>query len=127
MLVDPKSHVGKHYIVTGPRDMRVREMAEIFSSELGKPVEYVNIPVEAWKTALVEKAAMPKYLATHLAAVAVDHQNGVFSAETDVVEVIGGRPPESLESFIRRHIEIFDGRRDLAKSAGSTRGPNHDR
>jgi hypothetical protein len=80
----------------------------------------VNIPVEAWKSVLVEKAGMPEYLATHLAAVAVAHQNGIFSAETDAVAVIGGRPPESLQGFIRRHMEIFRGQRDLAKDVAST-------
>ena len=113
ILADPRPHAGKHYVLTGPRDMSLDEMAEVFSKELGRPVQYVNIPVEAWKSVLVEQAGMPVYLATHLAAVAVDHQNGIFSAETDVVESIGGKPPESLESFIRRHIDIFGGQREL--------------
>ncbi len=117
MLSDPKQHVGKRYVVTGPRDMSVNEMAEVFSKELDKPVQYVNIPVEAWKTVLMEQAGMPEYLATHLAAVAVDHQNGIFSAETDVVQSIGGQPPESLASFIRRNIEVFGGQPPIAGSA----------
>ncbi|MCH8981065.1 NmrA family transcriptional regulator, partial [candidate division KSB1 bacterium] len=41
------------------------------------------------------------------AAVAQDHQDGVFSAETDVVERIGGRPPQSLAEFIRVHVAEF--------------------
>ena len=116
ILADPQRHIGKHYIVTGPRDMSLDEMAEVFTKELGKPVQYVNIPLEAWKTGLLEQAGIPEYLAIHLAAVAVDHQNGIFSAETDVVEVIGGQPPESLESFIHRHIDIFGNQRELADS-----------
>jgi NAD(P)H dehydrogenase (quinone) len=107
ILIDPQPHVGKHYIVTGPTDMTLSEMADVFSTELGKPVEYVNIPVEAWKNALDENPLMPSYLATHLAAVAVDHQNGIFSAETNVVETIGGQPPESLTDFVRRNIDVF--------------------
>ena len=39
---------------------------------------------------------MSDSLATHLKPVAVDHQNGIFSGETDVVERIGGQPPHSL-------------------------------
>ena len=53
------------------------------------------------------KAGMPEFLATHLAAVAQDHQDGVFSAETDVVEKIGGGPPQSLAEFIRAHVVEF--------------------
>ena len=107
ILADPEPHVGQHYILTGPRDMTIAEMAEVLTTELGKPVEYVNLPIQQWRTALVEKAGMPEFLATHLAAVAQDHQDGVFSAETDVVEKIGGRPPQSLAEFIRAHIVEF--------------------
>ena len=53
------------------------------------------------------KAGMPEFLATHLMAVAQDHQDGVFSDETDVVEKIGGRPPQSLAEFIRSHVAEF--------------------
>ena len=107
ILIDPQQHVGQHYVVTGSREMTLSEMADVFSTELGKPVEYVNIPVAAWKDALDENALMPPYLTTHLTAVAVDHQNGIFSAETDVVETIGGQPPESLTDFIRRNMDVF--------------------
>ncbi len=108
ILIDPKPHVGKHYVLTGPTDMTLNEMAEVFRAELGKPVEYVNIPVDAWKDALDENPSLPPYLATHLATVALDHQNGIFSAETDLVETIDGQPPESLADFIRRNIDEFD-------------------
>ncbi len=107
ILADPEPHVGQHYILTGPRDMTIAEMAEVLTTELGKPVEYVNLPIQQWRTALVEKAGMPEFLATHLAAVAQDHQDGVFSAETNVVEKIGGRPPQSLPEFIRAHVVEF--------------------
>ena len=107
ILADPEPHVGQHYILTGPRDMTISEMAEVLTTELGKPVEYVNVPIQQWRTELVETAGMPEFLATHLAAVAQDHQDGVFSAETDVVEKIGGRPPQSLAEFIRAHVVEF--------------------
>ena len=63
---------------------------------LGKPVEYVDLPIEQWRTLLVEKAGFPEFLATHLAAAAQDHRDGLFSGATNVVETITGRPPQSL-------------------------------
>ena len=90
ILDAPAAHVGQRHVVTGPRDMGVREMAEILTAELGKPVTYVDLPVAQWRDILVTKAGMPPFLADHLAAVAVDHQNGIFSAQTDVVSRIGG-------------------------------------
>ena len=89
--------------------MKVAEMAEVLSAELGKPIEYVNLPIEQWRKILVEKAGFSDFLATHLAAVAQDHQDGVFSAETDVVERIGGKAPQSLEDFVRTHMAEFTG------------------
>ncbi len=107
ILADPKPHVGQHYVLTGPRNMTIAEMAEVFTKVLGKPVEYVNLPIEQWRRILVEKAGLSEFLATHLAHVAQDHQDGVFSAKTDIVERIGGRPPQSLEDFIRANLKAF--------------------
>ncbi len=109
ILDNPEPHVGQHYVVTGPKDMTIGEMAEVLTTEIGKPVEYIDLPIAEWRKRLVEKAGVPEFLATHLAAVAQDHQDGVFSAETDVVERIGGRPPLSFALFVRNHIAEFNG------------------
>lgn len=109
ILEDPGPHVGRRYVITGPKDMKIAEMAEVLSAELGKPIEYVNLPIQDWRKALVEKVGMPEFLATHLAAVAQDHQDGVFSGVTDVVEKIGGRAAQSLEDFVRAHMAEFTG------------------
>ncbi len=107
ILEDPKPHVGQRHVVTGPKNMKLAEMAEIFSTELGKSVAYVDLPVEQWREALIGKPEFPEFLANHLAAVAKDHQNGVFSAQTDVVETIGGQAPQSLRDFIRANRAEF--------------------
>ncbi len=109
ILADPTPHVGQRYVITGPKNMTIAEMAEILSAELGKPVEYVNLPIEQWRKVLVEKAGFPDFLAVHLAAVSQDHQDGIFSAETDVVESIGGQAPQSLVQFVRAHMAEFSG------------------
>ena len=119
ILTDPGRHVGQRYIVTGPKDMTVTEMAQVLTEELGKTVEYVDPPIAEWRRVLVEKAGFPEFLATHLAAVAQDHQEGVFSAETDVVENIGGRPPQSLREFVRTHVAEFTGRPELTQRDGA--------
>ena len=89
--------------------MTITEMAEVLTKEIGKPVEYVDLPIAEWRKSLVEKVGLPEFQATHLAAVAQDHKDGVFSAETDVVERIGGRPPLSFAQFVRNHIAEFSG------------------
>ncbi len=107
ILADPTLHVGERYVVTGTRNLSLDEMAGVLSRELGRPVEYVDLPVEAWGQVLAKVDGMTDSLATHLKAVAVDHQNGIFRGETDVVERIGGQPPQSLDAFISEHRTVF--------------------
>ena len=115
ILEDPAPHAGRRYVLTGPKNMKIGEMAEVLSGELGKPVEYVNLPIEQWRTILVEKVGFPESLVTHLAAVAQDHQDGIFSGVTDVVEKVGGQAPQSLGEFVRAHREEFTGGAQLAQ------------
>lgn len=110
ILADPTLHIGERYVVTGPRNMTIDEMAKVLSNELGRPVEYVDLPNEAWGRILSEQVGLPEFLVTHLRAVADDHKQGVFSAQTDVVERIGGQAPQSLEAFVREHRESFTGK-----------------
>ena len=53
------------------------------------------------------KAGMPEFLATHLTAVAQDHQDGVFSAETDVVEKSAAGCHNRWAEFVRAHVVEF--------------------
>ena len=107
ILADPVLHVGERYVVTGPRNLTVTEMADLLSEELGKPVEYVDLPVDVWGDVLAGVDGMSDSLVTHLKAVAVDHQNGIFRGESDVVERIGGQRPQALDAFIREHRAAF--------------------
>ncbi len=107
ILADPSLHVGERYVVTGPVNMTIPEITQVLSKELGRGVEYVELPVEDWGQILSKVVGLPEFLVAHLKAVAVDHQNGVFSARTDVVERIGGHPPQSLSEFVQKNLHQF--------------------
>ena len=107
LLENPEPHAGQRYVITGPQNMTLTEMAEVLSAELGKPIEYVNLPIETWRQALVQQPDFPDYLATHLAHVAQDHQDGIFSAQTDVIERISGQAPQTLAEFVRVNRAAF--------------------
>ncbi len=117
ILADPAPHVGRRYVITGSENMTLDEMAEVLTAELGKAVAYVDLPIEQWRTLLVENVGFPEFLATHLAAVAQDHRDGLFSGATNVVETITGRPPQSLAEFIRTHKSEFSSGRASARAA----------
>jgi NAD(P)H dehydrogenase (quinone) len=107
ILTDPAAHLGKTYVPTGPASLSMVEQASIFSRVLGRPVEYVDIPVERWRQSLAQVEIMTPWLIEHLSRVAESHQHGEFDSVTDVVETIGGVPPQSLEAFIRQHQTVF--------------------
>lgn len=108
LLIDPASHAAERLVVTGPKNMTVAEMAGVMGEELGRPVEYVDVPGEVWGQIIGDVPGMSSFLVNHLKAVADDHKNGLFSAETDVVERIGGQPPQSLAAFTREHRALFN-------------------
>ena len=105
-MTNLKQKYGPWALITGASS-GLGLLAEVFSTELGRPVTYVDLPVEHWKEVLVKQPEFPEFLAAHLAAVARDHQDGVFSAQTDVVETIGGQAPQSLRDFIRANKPEF--------------------
>ncbi|MCH7768786.1 MAG: NmrA family NAD(P)-binding protein [Nitrospinae bacterium] len=106
VLTNPGPHTGEIYKVTGPEDLSIAEIAEIFNTALGKPVEYVDIPLEVWQKALADLGLSP-FLIQHLGHMAEDHKNGFFAGVTDVVHKVGGRQPQSLEDFIRANAQAF--------------------
>jgi NAD(P)H dehydrogenase (quinone) len=108
ILVDPARHRGKTYVPTGSRAITMAEMAAIFARVLGRPIEYVDLPVPRWTQALAQFQMTP-YLIEYLASVAVAHQQGQLAVETDVVRQIVGSPPKSPESFIAERRAAFGG------------------
>ena len=106
ILTDPAAHRGKTYVPTGPVSLSLAEMAAVFTRVLGRPVEYVDIPVERWRRSSPNSVMSPHFI-EHMSRVAEAHQHGEFDAVTDVVQTIGGAPPQSLEAFIRQNAAAF--------------------
>ncbi|GAB3849821.1 hypothetical protein ACFPIJ_56035 [Dactylosporangium cerinum] len=84
------------------------EQAAVFSHELGRPVEYVDLSVERWRQLLSQVDGVSAYLIEHLSRVAETHQLGEQDMVTDVVETIGGAPPTSLATFIHENRALFE-------------------
>jgi NAD(P)H dehydrogenase (quinone) len=117
ILTDPAAHQGKTYVPTGSASLSMQEQASVFSRVLGRPVEYLDIPVERWRQILSHVDSMTPWLIEHLSRVAESHQHGEFDAVTDVVETIGGVLPQSLEAFIRQHQSVFGAPQEAYRNA----------
>lgn len=107
VLVDPAPHQGKTYVPTGSRSITMSEMAAIFGRVLGKPIEYVDLPIAHWTQALAQ--VRTPYQIEYLSRVAEAHQRGELDVQTDIVLRIGGAPPKSPDAFIAENRATFGG------------------
>ena len=99
-------HEGKIYEVTGPISIGYSDIAATLSQVLGRTINYVDIPVAAAKSSMLEMG-MPAWLADALNELNVGLKENRFGLVTDVVLAIGHKTPIDLESFIRDNIEAF--------------------
>lgn len=117
LLDHPAEHIGQRYVLTGPRSLSLAEIAGVFSAELGRDVEYVDLPTEQWGQVLSERSDTTPFLVKHLRTVAEQHKRGVFDVQTDTVEQITGQPAQSLETYIERNRAAFDAETSVGASA----------
>lgn len=91
LLLQPEPHNRAAYSLHGPVEMNHHDIAKAMAAELGHPVHYEPISIEEFSRSNLEKG-VDAHLVQHLANVALDYRNGVFSGTNDVVEKVGGRP-----------------------------------
>jgi uncharacterized protein YbjT (DUF2867 family) len=107
VLTDPGSYIGRALELTGPRSQDMNGVAEEYARALGRPVSYVDVPSEAWATQVLGPARLGPYVDEHLLTVARLHRENRYDRMTTTVEEITGRPAESVEEFVTRHIGLF--------------------
>ena len=99
ILIDPAPHAGKTYEFTG-KLISFGEIADTFSSVLGKPVSYVPVTLEQTEQALKARN-LPDWLFAHMLLIAKLTADGGFSTEnTKPIEDIVKRPPITIKKFV---------------------------
>jgi uncharacterized protein YbjT (DUF2867 family) len=106
LLVDPSPHIGKIYHLTGPVSQDLVGVAREFSEALGRPIEYVDVPLEPWKERLAS-SGMPPHLVAHLVTMAKLHQAGRYDRFSDDVRQLTGEPPMSVRQFVQKNTAVF--------------------
>lgn len=99
-------HEGKAYAITGPEVLSFGDAADRFTTVLGRKIEYVFVPMAAYRQTLA------RFLTNewHLNAVCELFQeiaDGQDLHITDSVQKLTGKAPNSLEQFIRDHQAAF--------------------
>ena len=106
ILLDPEPHAGKTYEFSG-KLISFGEIADAFSSVLGKAVNYVPVTLEQTEQALKARN-LPDWLFAHMLLIAKLTANGSFSTEnTKPIEDIANRPPITFKKFIEDFKAMF--------------------
>lgn len=87
------------YELTGPEALTHDEIAAELTRALGRPVRYVDLPVEEAAVRL-EKRGLPAETAADLAALMSQIGDGRWASTTTTVADLLGRPPRSLREFL---------------------------
>jgi uncharacterized protein YbjT (DUF2867 family) len=105
-VLSEEGHSSMNYEITGPEILSFYDVAETFSNVLNKTVNYIDLPMPAYKEIL------SNFLTNqwHLDAV-IDLFEGIreggIEEKTDTYTTLMGEPPKSLEEFIIEHSFIF--------------------
>ncbi len=105
-VLSEDGHESMNHEITGPEILSFYEVAEIFSQVLGKQVDYVDVPMDAYKETLGQ------FLTNqwHLDAV-IDLFKGIAEGgiedKTDTFNELMGEAPKSLSQFLAENSFIF--------------------
>lgn len=103
---DGKGHEGRQYEITGPEVLSFADAAARFSAVLGRKVEYVHVPMEAYRKTLARFLTNEWHLNAVCALFQEIAEGGALHA-SDAVEKLTGTPSTSFERFVRDHKAVF--------------------
>lgn len=107
VLEDPPPHLGQVLELTGPRSQDMNGVAEEFSRALGRPVTYEDVPLETWVGQVLSPAGLPPHVEQHIVTMARLHRENRYDRATHTVELVTGRPAETVEEFVARHAALY--------------------
>src|SRR5262245_33026851 len=107
ILASPAAHVGKVYELTGPVSQDVAGLAAEYAEALGRPVAYVDVPLEQWRDQELRPRGLPEHVSDHLLTMAKLHAANRYDRLTHDVEAVLGRPATSARDFVARHAASF--------------------
>jgi uncharacterized protein YbjT (DUF2867 family) len=104
-LTEP-GHEGKTHVITGPEALSYYDVAERLSAALGRTVRYVAVPTEAALQGMLA-SGIPEWNARAVAELYAAFTTGAYTAVTDTVERVTGRPPTPFAQWARDNAAAF--------------------
>lgn len=99
-------HQGKSYILTGPEEISLHDLADAFSKALDRDVTYVAVPHESALESMLDMG-FPEWIARGYGELMDGFTEGFAERPTDDVERLTGRAPRSIHDFARGFDGVF--------------------
>jgi NAD(P)H dehydrogenase (quinone) len=107
ILQNPEPHDGQIYPLYGAEELNWDEIAAKVQRTLGIPVRYEPIDIPTFAAGLTADGASAHFV-QHISNVAQDYRDGVFAGVNNLVEVIGGVKPITVEDYVAATRSRFD-------------------
>lgn len=107
VLENPSPHIGKIYELTGPRSQDMASMAAEYSEALGRPVTYVDVPLDDWRDQELRSRGLPDHVFDHFVTMARLHAENRYERMTRDVAAITGRPALTVRSYVESRADLF--------------------
>jgi NAD(P)H dehydrogenase (quinone) len=107
ILQNPDPHDRQIYPLFGAEELNWHEIAAKVQATLGIPAHYEPIDIPTFAADLTAAGASAHFV-QHISSVAQDYRDGVFSGSNNLVEVIGGVKPITVEDYVEATRSRFD-------------------
>ncbi len=105
-LVDPESHSGCAYELTGSEALSFAQVADILSEELGRPINYTDPSLFRFARRLRKEGHPWGYVGV-VSALYTVCRLGLADTVTDELERLLGRPPTGFREFVQDYREVW--------------------
>ena len=99
ILQNPDPHARQTYQLFGAEELNWHEIAVKVQETLGIPVRYEPTDIPTFAAGLTAAGASAHFV-QHISAVAQDYRDGIFAGVNNLVEVIGGIKPITVEDYV---------------------------
>ncbi len=101
-----EGHESQEYALTGPELLSMGEMTRIIGQQLGRPIQYLDMP-DAAAGEMLRKAGLPEYVVEGLVGAFAALRTGWAAYLTETVEQVTGCKPRRFEVWCQAHLTAF--------------------
>jgi len=106
-VLSEDGHSSKNYAITGPEILSFHDVAEKFSNVLGRNIDYVDMPMAAYKD-ILSKFLTNQWHLDSVIDLFLGIAEGGIENKTDTYQELMGEAPISLQEYIEEHMFIFN-------------------